>query len=136
VISIEDGLIEFLSANEGLTALIGGRVYKNRLPQGVTLPCLTVQRITTPRQHSHDTAGSAGTARPRFQIGAWGTTYATIRQVTDALRAALNGYKGTMGAVDPVTVQGALIDDERYNDFSDAGLVELQSDYIIWHLEA
>ena len=135
MITIEEGLTAFLSANAGLTALIGGRVYANKLPQGVTLPALTYQRISSPRRHTHDSNGATGTAHPRFQLDCWSTTYEGAKDIADALRSALNGYRGTMGAVDPVTVQSALIDDESFDDYADAGIVRLRCDYIIWHLE-
>jgi len=135
VITIEEGLQAFLAANAGLVALISGRVYHRALPQGVVLPALTWQRISTPRLAAHDTSGSTGTAHPRFQFDAWATTYASAKAITDALRAALNGYKGTMGALNPVTVQGALVDNERENSDPDTGLEWISSDYIIWHEE-
>jgi hypothetical protein len=136
MISIEDGLAAFLAANAGISALVSTRVYKNKLPQTVTMPALTFQRIDGPRLLTHDTSGKTGTASPRFQFSAWGASYSSAKGVTDAVRAALNGYQGTMGTTDPVTVQGALIADERYNPWPDAGLEEIQSDYTIWHLEA
>ena len=46
---IDEGLVSYLSGYSGLTALISTRVYAFRIPQGATLPCLTVQRISTPR---------------------------------------------------------------------------------------
>lgn len=135
MITIEEGLKAYLAANAGLLALIAGRVYANKIPQGATMPCLTYQRIDSPRIHSHDTSGSGGTARPRFQLDCWATTYAASKSISDALRSALNGYKGTMGTVNPVTVQSALIQDERFDDYPDAGLNRISCDYVIWHTE-
>lgn len=136
MITIEEGLVYHLKANAGLIALVSDRVYVNRLPQTVGMPAITIQRISTPRVHSHDTSGATGTARPRIQIDAWGTTYTSCKAVTDAIRAAINGYRGTMGAgATAVTVQGALVDEERYDNSPDTGMHRIMSDYIIWHLE-
>ena len=101
----------------------------------MTLPALTYQRIDTPRVHSHDTSGATGTAHPRIQFDCWAASYANAKGLADALRGALNGYKGTMGSVNPVTVQSALQEDERFDDFADAGIVRISCDFIIWHLE-
>lgn len=136
MITIEQGLYHFLTNTAGITALVSTRIYPNKLPQTVTLPAITYQRISTPRIHTHDTSGKTGTAHPRFQFDAWGTSYASCKAVADAIRAALNGYRGTMGGADPVTVQGALIDDERYDNSPDTGMERIMSDFIIWHLEA
>ncbi len=136
MITIEEGLVYHLKAAAAIIALVSDRVYPNKLPQTVAMPCITIQRISTPRVHSHDTSGATGTAYPRIQFDAWGTTYASCKAVTDAIRATINGYRGTMGAgATAVTVQGALVDDERYDNSPDTGLHRIMSDYIVWHLE-
>lgn len=138
MITIEEGLAAFLVANAGVNALISGRVYPNKLPQDVTLPAITYQRIDSPRIHAHDSSGATGTARPRMQIDCWAggsEPYKSAKAISDAVRAALDGYRGTFGTVNPVTVQSALIQNERWNDQADAGVGRMTCDYIIWHLE-
>lgn len=136
-LSIEAGLVYKLTNTAGVTALVSTRVYLERIPQGATLPCITYQRIDTPRVTTHDTSGSAGTAYPRFQFDAWATTYASARAITDAVRAALNGYRGTItSGADTVTVQAALVDGETSQPDLEAGLARIRSEYVIWHLEA
>ena len=136
MITIEEGLLYHLQNTAGVAALVSTRVYPNKLPETVTFPAITYQRIDSPRVLTHDTSGATGTARPRFQFDAWGTTYASAKAVTDAIRAALNGYVGAMGTGgSTVTVQSSLIQDERFDDFGDAGILRISSDYIIWHLE-
>jgi hypothetical protein len=134
--AIEEGLQFYLRGYMGLLALVSTRVYINRIPQEATLPCVTLHRVSTPRVHSHDSSGMTGTAYPRFQIDAWATTYSVAKAITDQLRAALNGYKGTItSGANSVTVQSSLVDDERYDPDLNAGLERISSDFIIWHLE-
>jgi hypothetical protein len=136
-LTIEAGLVTKLTTTAGLTALISTRVYLERIPQGGTLPCLTYQRISTPRVLTHDTSGSAGTAYPRFQFDAWAATYLSAKAITDALRAALNGFKGTItSGADTVVVQAALIDTETSAPDLEADLARVRSEYVIWHVEA
>jgi len=136
-LSIEAGLVYKLTNTAGITALVSTRVYLETIPQGATLPCITYQRISTPRLTAHDTSGSAGTASPRFQFDAWATTYASARAIADALRAALNGYKGTItSGADSVVVQSILIDGESSEPDLVAGLARIRSDYVIYHVEA
>lgn len=134
-ITIEEGLKTYLTGYAGLTSLISTRVYPMRIPQGATIPCITYQRISTPRIKTHDTSGSSGTAYPRFQFDAWATTYASAKTITDQVRAALNGYKATIGTTNSVVVYGALVDDERPEFDSETGLYRISSDYVIWHQE-
>jgi hypothetical protein len=135
-LTIEQGLEYYLTHYAGLVTLISTRTYINRIPQKAVIPCLTFQRISTPRVLSHDTSGLSGTAYPRFQFDSWAMTYTASKAICDQVRAALNGYSGTItSGADSVVLQAALVNDERYNPDLDAGLERLSSDYIIWHLE-
>lgn len=134
--TIEEALQYGLSHNAGVIALVSTRVYPMRIPQGAALPCLVYTRVSTPRLHSHDSSGSAGTAHPRFQIDAWATTYASAKGITDAVRAYLNGFRGTIGGGSyTATVQAALVDEEQPDFDPEVELYRSQSDYIIWHTE-
>ena len=130
--TLDEGLVEYLKAYAGLASLISARVYLRKIPQGATLPCLTIQRISTPRELTHDSSGSTGDlAHPRFQFDAWATTYGSAKAITDQLRAALNGHRGATGT--GVTINAALVQDEAPNSDPETGLESIRSDYIIWH---
>jgi len=131
---LDQGLIAYLQANAGLITLISTRVYSFAIPQGATLPCLVLQRISTPRIATMDMSGATGTlAHPRFQFDGWSTTYAVSKAITDALRAALNGHTGTTGT--GVTIRAALVADEVPELDPETHLYRGRSDYIIWHEE-
>lgn len=128
---LEEGIYSYLTTYAGLVSLIGTRVYAFRIPQEATLPCMTYQRISTPRRLTHDTSGAGNDlSYPRFQFDCWATTYASAKAIADQLHAALNGRKGTTGGV---MVRGALIADERPSYEPEANLYRVSCDYIIWH---
>jgi len=131
---LEEGLHSYLSTYAGITALIGARVYSMRIPQGATMPCLTYQRISTPRINTHDNSGIAGDlTSPRFQFDAWGNTYASVKAINDQVRAALNGKTGSIGtAPSNITIRSALADNENPEYDPDSELYRSRSDYIIW----
>ena len=108
---LEESLYSYLSTYAGLVSLISTRVYAFRIPQEATLPCMTYQRISTPRDLTHDTAGAGSDlAHPRFQFDAWATTYASAKAIADQLRAALNGRRGLTGTqVETATVAGTVV---------------------------
>jgi len=108
---LEESLYGYLSTYAGLTALVSDRVYAFRIPQGATLPCVTFQRIDTPRILAHDTSGiGSNLAYPRFQFDAWATTYASAKAINDQIRAALNGKTGLIGTqVETATVVGTIV---------------------------
>lgn len=128
--TIEENLLTYLKSITGITNLVGYRIYPFRIAQGSTMPCLTYQRISTPRIITHDVSGKTGTlASPRFQFDAWGTTYSQVKAVTEALRDALNGK----GSTDKFQV--ALIEDESPEYAPEEELWRSRSDYRIWHEE-
>ena len=131
---LEEGLHSYLSTYAGLVALIGDRVYPLRIPQTGTLPCLTYQRISTPRIHTHDNTGIAGDlTSPRFQFDAWAETNKSVKDITDQVRAALNGKTGSIGtAPSAITIRAALADNETPEYDPDSELYRSRSDYIIW----
>lgn len=134
--TLEQGLISYLKAYAGLSAIIGTRVFGFRIPQKSSLPCLTVQRISTPREQTHDTSGASDLAHPRFQFDAWATTNESSKDITDQLRTALNGKTGSIGTAPyAVVIQGALVDDETPEIDPETEYYRTRSDYIIWYVE-
>ena len=135
--TLEEALISYLSGFAGLTTLISTRVYHMTKPQTVIYPCITFQRIDTPRVHTHDTSGASGDlAYPRIQFDAWADTYASAKAITDQLRAALNGKKGSIGtAPNQVTIQSSLVENEQPSFDDLTYKYRSRSDYIVWHLE-
>jgi len=122
-----------LKAYAGLTALISTRVYGMFIPQGATLPCLVVQRISTPRILTMDSSGATGDlTSPRFQFDAWATTQLSTKTISDQVRAALNGKTGSTGGV---TLRASLANEEAPTWEPEAELYRTRSEFIIWFEE-
>lgn len=139
--TLEEALYTHLSGYAGLTALVSTRIYPDEMPQGCAKPAVVYQRIDTPREYTHD--GPAHLAHPRFQFTAWALPSATAsgsttaKAVADQIRAALDGYTGTMGGAGGVAVQAVFVADER-SGFEMDGQTRLHSyqlDVILWHEE-
>jgi len=134
---LEEGIASYLELHADLVALITGRVYAMRIPQGATIPCLTFQRISTPRISTHDTSGATGDlSNPRFQFDAWAESQAEAKAISDALRGILNGKTGAIGtAPRAYTIRAALADNEAPEYDPESKLYRSRSDYMIWHEE-
>jgi len=136
---LEEGLLSYLTGAScpNLTALIGTRTYPMRIPQGATLPCLTYQRISTPRILTHQSSGATGDlAHPRFQFDAWASTQKAAKAITDQVRAYLNGKTGEIGtAPNNITIRTALVDGETPEFDPETKIYRSRSDYFIWHEE-
>jgi len=135
---LEEGIRSYLAGFAGISALVGTRIYPLVIPQGATLPCITYQRISTPRISTHDGSGMSGDlSSPRFQFDAWATTLSSVKAITDQIRAALNGKTGSIGTAPyAYTIRAALADNEQPEYDPESELYRGRSDYIIWHQEA
>ena len=91
---IEQGIITYLIALNVATK----RVYPAPLPQNVTLPAVTVQRVSSVVDYVH--AGASGLELGRFQFTSWADSYAAAKVIAQQVKAALTGYKGSMGTVE------------------------------------
>lgn len=134
--TLEEALGSYLSTYAGLVSLIGTKVYWMREPQAIVLPCLTYERIDTPRIHTHDTSGVGNDlSSPRFQFDAVAETYSAAKAITDQVRAALNGKSGTIGTTYTATIQAALVESEEPDYDTETETYTSRSDYTIWIID-
>lgn len=130
---IEQALVQHLLTNAAVAAKVGNRVHLKQLPQRSTLPAIVIHKVSGPREHSHD--GSSGLARPRFQFDMYAATAEAANDLAEKVRLALDGFRGTMGGVSGVRVDGVFLENER-DDYDDSAEVQAVSqDYIVWHGE-
>lgn len=128
--TIESELRTYTLAGAGVATLVGTRMYARMLPQTPTLPAITYQRVDTRRQH--DMAGPDGLPRPRMQVTCWGATPAAAYGLAGAVRARLDGYKGTWGTL---TIGSCLMVGERDLDDPEAGRSAVALDFMIQYTE-
>jgi hypothetical protein len=136
----EEAIYIKLLATTPVTALVVGRVYPNYLPENASLAAIVYQRISGPR--IHNMSGTSGTASPRIQITSWGATYKKAKELSAAVRVALDGFSGTItqSTTSSLKIQSCLLQNEldmpELAPLDDAlrrfGVVQ---DYIIWHDE-
>lgn len=98
--SVESVLITRAEAVAGLTALIGtspARIYFGEMPQNVTLPAVSFERIVAPRVSCM--GADPGLVRARFQFDVFADTKKSARLVIDQLRAAYQRWSNASGTV-------------------------------------
>jgi hypothetical protein len=78
---------DLLVANGAVFALVNDRVSPLVRSQNEPLPCVTLTLVSVvPMNH---VAGAPTLDQARVQIDSWGTSYAEVRSVSGAVRAAL-----------------------------------------------
>lgn len=132
-----EGLKNYLTGDTGIEALVADRVYPVRLPQKVTLPAITYQLISDPRDPH--LRGVTGRARPRFQIDSYALTQLSADVLGGLVRQRLDGFKGEFSddASPPatITVQGVFFETamELFDEDINGGSSRHSADYFIHH---
>lgn len=127
---LEEAIHARLAATAGVTAITGSRIYNQVLPQNATLEAITVQRISTVRESAMGT--DPGQAWARIQVCSWATLHGEARVLAEAVRAALQRWRGTVAGVE---VEDSFLINEldRYED--EREIHRVLQDYRIWYRE-
>ena len=102
--SIEKAIINLITSNEAINALIVGRLYPVYLPQGAALPAIAYQLIDAPQQTTTD--GPLGLTDATYQFNCFAATHAALIELTEAMILLLANYHGV---IEGVTIQGTQI---------------------------
>ena len=126
---LEQGLTTLLNASTSITALIGDRLYPVFVPQSPTYPCLSYQVISGSSSYSMD--GSAETVK-RIQFDAWGTTYADVKNIQQALHNLLDGFEGVLsdGTAVHGTFRGVELDEFENDSLTYRTLTEYSFHFV------
>lgn len=114
-----------LTSDPDVGALVGTKVYPVVAPAEATYPFVTWRRVQVQRQQT--LANPMGVPKVTIDYSIYGATYDQARQVADAMRQVLDGYRGT---VDNTTVQYASLENES-DDFVSLTGAELPPSYQI-----
>ena len=129
---IEAEIVQLLAEDAPVLALVARRVYPLVLPQGTTLPAVTYQRISGIHEKLLDEPATL--TRPRFQFTAHASTFLQARQVTNAVKAALNGRRAARSSTN---IQHISVENEfdHYNPAQPDMAATWSSylDLVIWH---
>lgn len=129
--SLEKALAAHLAS--GVTA-VGSRVYPMVIPQNAALPCITYQRISTPRQYVMGSSDVVTNAR--MQIDCWGSSYSSAKTVAESVLTALNQQMGDLGTgAKKFTVLVSLADSESDGYEPDTGRYRVRIDFRIMYEE-
>jgi len=143
VSDICQGLRTYFAAQADITSAINSTVagsttpiYPDILRQGSPLPAIVLNLISSAGQHHM--GGSAGFVRSFVQVDVYAATRLQATSVTELLRKAADGKRGTMGSE---TVSCCHLAARRWLydlplDKSDQGRYRLSTDWLIWHRES
>jgi len=128
---IEKSIRSLLINDAAVSGYISGRVYPIYAPQNATYPCITYSRISTNKEHT--VTGSIGFAETTFQLNIIAEDYTTSRELADAVRLLLDGYKGSDAYTDKIG--GIFIDNDTDIYYDDLDLHCSMIDILVPHSE-
>jgi len=134
--AIETALYSILSSDSGVSAIISTRIYPRIVPQLASLPALSYQQISGPREHTM--SGPAGMVKSRWQINCVVESYSALRALADAVRKALDCYSGTASST---KIDVGFLDNENdgfdsIHDVKSSKRYTKILDFIIWFQES
>lgn len=94
--TVESALYAIAAANVGISGLVSTRIYRERLPQGETLPALVYQQVSELPDLAHD--GPPGTSKLRYQWTCYAADPTGAEALKNAVVSAFHGYSGTTGS--------------------------------------
>jgi hypothetical protein len=92
VATVEDFIYNRLTSAPAISALVGTRVYRVKMPDNPTLPAITFQTLSGSGVESFD--GDSGLYMPVVGIDCWARTAGAAQDLAAKVRAALLGYSG------------------------------------------
>ncbi len=112
--TLEEQLIDQLSKDAELSAIIGDRIYPLLLPEKPTLPAVTFKGVGEKNFYTLD--GPRPNSEVYFDFSCWSLDYFKAKAVAKRLKKALHGFPGLIASVQKVEIQGTP--DEYFPDVS------------------
>jgi hypothetical protein len=91
--TIEDFIYYRLANTSAVSAIVGSRIYRLKMPDNPTLPAITFE--TTVGDFIESFEGSSGLRNPVMRIHCWATTAGVAQDLAEKVRVAMHGYRGT-----------------------------------------
>lgn len=131
---LESDLVAFLKADSTINSAVNGRVFPNIVPQGSPFPAISYNQVSGVRLRNIPN-GPTGRAMPRITINSWAERYSAAKDLADAVRIRLDGFRGIMGSTDV----GRVTLDNEFDDFAEEagtkGVHRILQDYIFSYIE-
>lgn len=113
----EKVITALLNAASGVTALVSDRIYPPPLPQGVALPAVSVEHISTVDLPTIDANAGYNLVQTRIEVTAIAKDYPTQKALLEQVRTAITFQRGTIAGVQVVSIlRGSVGPDIRDDD--------------------
>lgn len=128
-----EGLVAFAIREEVKKYdIVGGRVYPAPLPQNVTLPAVTYQRVGGPPPPSA-MGSDVGISKVRIQVTCWASTYTAASDAAERVRQAFTRNRSWPSWAEIIDVFATGQPRDTYE--TNRKIHGVARDYFFWHRE-
>jgi hypothetical protein len=138
LVDVRFGLVELLTSNASINAIVAGRVYPVKLKQGETRDSIVYNRITEFETYKMD--GPSGLVSARYQFDAWSKSTDSATALALLVKELFGGFRGQVMFDPPspsnyVNVQLIEIIDGRDDYDNEMLMYRVSKDYFVWYAE-
>lgn len=135
--TIYSALNTHLRADVGVAAIVGTQVYPGIPPERSVAPFISFRRIAY--ENVRHLGGLSGLAKHKMQIDCWGATSLDSISVSEAVRDAVDHFRGPMGT-EALEIRLAILDTqnddpERPTDAAENDIHRNRVDVEFWAAE-
>jgi hypothetical protein len=133
LVDVRFGLVELLSSNASINAIVAGRIFPVKMQQGETRDSIVYNRITELETYKMD--GPSGLLSTRYQFDAWSQSADSAVVLADLVKEQLGGFSGRIMFDPPnyVNVLGIFLINGR-DDWDNLALMyRVSRDYYVWY---
>jgi hypothetical protein len=136
---LEAALRTLLGDDNGVSNIVGSRIFPGVLPQTVQYPAMAYRLVSREHERRLEPRGSSGLARSRFRFfstAKGATAYADAKRLDEALRLCLDGYHGVVSddqsPASTLRIHGAFAQTtfDQYDDKTQTH--QVLTDYDVW----
>jgi hypothetical protein len=136
---LNEAIYTYLSAYTALTALVGKRIYPDKLPDKCPLPAIAYQLVSESETETF-TQPEIDLIASTYAFSVYASTRGDADSVSKKIRAAFKNYHGTMGGAGGVTISAIRKIPPRITDvdLTSEGAVIVYKDiqnFEIWYNE-
>jgi hypothetical protein len=125
---IEHAIQSLVASDSAVIGFVGDRIYYMTAPQDVSFPYIVIFKVSSTREHCHE--GFSNLTHSRIQFSIFSETYYNGKQIADAIKDVLDGYKGTS---ESTSIHSSLFDGE--SDGYETETFYITLDFMVWHEE-
>lgn len=138
LVDVRFGLVELITSNASINAIIAGRIYPVKMKQGETRDSIVYTRITEFESLTY--VGPTGLVSARYQFDVWSQSATSATTLALLVKEQFGGYRGQI-AFDPpspanyVNVQLIEVINGRDEYDNEAQMYRVSKDYFVWYEE-